>query len=113
MIHPLPRHVPFAVAPVSIVTSAGKFFRAYLRDLGIRLAKPENYAAPPLADILGKLADAGLELAIGELVCREVANVRGSILADERRANTAGGEQVLPTGPGTRLDRTDRAAQRE
>jgi len=59
-----PREVPFAVAPVSVVTNAGKFYRAYLADLSRRLAKPEGYHCPPLADILAKLADAGLELRV-------------------------------------------------
>lgn len=59
-----PKQAPFAVAPVSIVTDAGGFYRAYLKDLAWRLEHPEGYAAPPLADILGKLADAGLELRI-------------------------------------------------
>jgi hypothetical protein len=57
-----PKAVPFAVAPVSVVTDAGKFFRAYLKDLAWRLAHPDTYAAPPLADILVKLADGGLDL---------------------------------------------------
>jgi len=57
-----PKAVPFALAPVSIVTSAGKFFRAYLKDLAWRLAHPDTHAAPPLTDILTKLADAGLDL---------------------------------------------------
>ena len=60
-----PRQAPFAVAPVSVVTNAGLFFRAYLRDLRWRFEHPEGYAAPPLTDILSKLADAGLELKIG------------------------------------------------
>lgn len=60
-----PKQAPFAVAPVAVVTNAGLFFRAYLRDLRWRLEHPEGYAAPPLADILCKLADAGLELNIG------------------------------------------------
>jgi hypothetical protein len=57
-----PKQAPFAVAPISIVTDAGKFFRAYLKDLAWRLEHPDGYAAPPLADILAKLAEAGLEL---------------------------------------------------
>ena len=61
-----PKETPFAVAPVSIVTNAGKFFRAYLKDLNWRIEHPNGYAAPPLADILSKLADAGLELKIGK-----------------------------------------------
>jgi hypothetical protein len=44
-----PKQVPFAVAPVSIVTDVGKFFRAYLRDLRRRLEDPDTYATPPLA----------------------------------------------------------------
>lgn len=59
-----PKHAPFAVAPVSIVTNAGKFYRSYLRDLKARLEKPEGYHCPSLADIIGKLGDAGLELSI-------------------------------------------------
>lgn len=59
-----PKQAPFAVAPVSVVTNAGKFFRAYLRDLNTRLENPEGYHCPPLADILAKLADAGLELEV-------------------------------------------------
>ncbi len=59
-----PKQAPFAVAPVSIVTNAGKFYRAYLADLARRLEKPEGHHCPPLADILAKLADAGLELQV-------------------------------------------------
>lgn len=59
-----PKQAPFAVAPVSVVTDAGKFYRAYLRDLKARLEKPQSYHCPPLADILSKLGDAGLELRI-------------------------------------------------
>lgn len=59
-----PKQAPFAVAPVSVVTNAGRFFRAYLRDLRWRLEHPEGYAAQALPDILAKLADAGLELKV-------------------------------------------------
>ena len=59
-----PQEAPFAVAPVSVVTDAGLFFRGYLRDLAVRLEKPQSYACPPLGDILGKLADGGLKLAL-------------------------------------------------
>jgi hypothetical protein len=59
-----PKQAPFAVAPVSVVSNAGRFFRAYLRDLRWRLEHPASYAAPPLTDILSKLADAGLELLV-------------------------------------------------
>ncbi len=57
-----PEQAPFAVAPISIVTNAGKFFRAYLRDLRWRMEHQDGYAAPPLADVLSKLSDAGLQL---------------------------------------------------
>jgi len=59
-----PKQSPFAVAPVSIVTNAGKFFRAHFRDLKFRLEQPEAYHCPPLTDIVSKLADAGLELRV-------------------------------------------------
>jgi hypothetical protein len=59
-----PKPAPFAVAPVSIVTDAGKFYRAYLKDLAWRIEHPQGHAAPLLADILSKLADAGLELTV-------------------------------------------------
>ena len=59
-----PKAAPFAVAPVSVVTNAGRFFHAYLRDLNWRLEHPDEYAAPPLPDILAKLAEGGLELAL-------------------------------------------------
>jgi len=57
-----PKTVPFAVAPVSVVTDAGKFFRTYLSDLAWRLKYPDGHAVAPLADILAKLQDAGLDL---------------------------------------------------
>jgi hypothetical protein len=57
-----PKETPFKVTPVSVVSNAGKFFRAYLRDLTCRIEHPDSYAAPPLPDILAKLADAGLVL---------------------------------------------------
>lgn len=59
-----PKQPPFDVAPVSVVTNAGKFYRAYLRDLKARIEKPEGYHCPLLADILSKLSDAGLELQV-------------------------------------------------
>ena len=62
-----PKQAPFAVAPVSVVVDAGKFFRMYLADLARRLEKPEGYHCPSGADILAKLADAGLELQIDGL----------------------------------------------
>jgi hypothetical protein len=61
-----PKEVPFAVAPISVVTNSGKFFRAYLRDLRWRIEHPDGYAAPPLSGILSKLADAGLQLQVAQ-----------------------------------------------
>jgi hypothetical protein len=59
-----PRQAPFAVMSISVVTDAEKFYRAYLADLSRRLAKLKGCHCPPLADILSKLADAGLELTV-------------------------------------------------
>jgi len=59
-----PKQAPFVIAPISIVTNAGKFFWSYLKDLHLRIEQQDGYAAPPLADILTKLADAGLELKV-------------------------------------------------
>ncbi len=59
-----PKRAPFVVAPVSVVTNAGKFYRGYLRDLKARLEKREGWHCPPLPDILSKLSDSGLELKI-------------------------------------------------
>lgn len=59
-----PKQAPFFVAPVSTVTNACKFYGAYLADLRWRIEHPECYGAPPLIDILSKLADAGLELRV-------------------------------------------------
>ena len=60
-----PKQAPFAVAPVSVVTNAGRFYRTYLADLRERLAKPDGHSCPSLADILAKLADAGLQIEVG------------------------------------------------
>lgn len=57
-----PKAAPFAVAPVSVVTDAGKFYRSYLRDLACRLKHPDSHAVAPLVSILAKLQDAGLDL---------------------------------------------------
>jgi hypothetical protein len=65
-----PKQAPFACAPVSVVTNAGSFYRAYLRDLKARLEKPEGYHCPPLVDILAKLAAAGLELTVEPATAR-------------------------------------------
>ena len=47
---------------MSVVKKAGRFYRAYLKNLAGQIEHPEGHAAPPLADILSKLADAGLEV---------------------------------------------------
>jgi len=59
-----PKAPPVAVAPVSIVTDVDKFIRAYLRDLGQRLQHPGTHACASLPEILAKLAEVGLELAL-------------------------------------------------
>jgi len=61
-----PREAPFALAPVCVVTDAGKFYRAYIQDLRWRVRHPAAHAAPPLPEILNKLAEAGLMLEIGD-----------------------------------------------
>jgi len=73
-----PKEAPFAVAPVSFVTNAGRFYRAYLADLRERMAKPDGYSCPPLAEILAKLADAGLELSV-ETTGAQVENATGGV----------------------------------
>jgi hypothetical protein len=75
-----PKAVPFAVAPVSVVTNAGRFFRAYLRDMARRFEHFAGYVAPPLTYILSKLADAGLELIIDAAA---VANAHGVVVTDD------------------------------
>ena len=60
-----PKEAPFAVAPVSVVTDAGRFYRAYLADLRERLQKPNGYSCPRLEDILAKLASAGVQIELG------------------------------------------------
>jgi hypothetical protein len=59
-----PKKPPVAVAPISIVTDMDKFIRAYVRDLGQRLQYPGTHACASLPEILAKLAEVGLELAL-------------------------------------------------
>lgn len=59
-----PKRVPFVVTPGNLVTNAGKFFRAYLADLSRRAVRPDTHSCAPLSEILAKLSDAGLELAM-------------------------------------------------
>ena len=59
-----PKTPPVAIQPCSIVTDVDKFIRAYLQDLGWRLANPKTYACAPLYEILAKLAEVGVELAL-------------------------------------------------
>ena len=59
-----PKTPPVAVARVSIVTDVDKFIRVYLRDLSQRLPCPQTRACAPLPEILAKLAEVGLELAL-------------------------------------------------
>ncbi len=59
-----PKDPPVAIAPISIVTDVDKFIRSYLRDLRFRLEHPGAYACAPLEEILAKLAEVGVELAL-------------------------------------------------
>lgn len=61
-----PRDVPFAVNPISVVVDAGRFFRVYLRELRRRVAHPKTRATAPLAEILSKLSDGGLEVRLSD-----------------------------------------------
>ncbi len=57
-----PKPPPVLLAPWSVVTDVEKFIRAELCDLEWRLKHPKGYAAPPLPEILSKLAEVGVEL---------------------------------------------------
>jgi hypothetical protein len=59
-----PKESPFAAAPVSVVTNVRRFVHAHLRDMAWRLEHPNTHACAPLNEILAKLAEAGLELAV-------------------------------------------------
>ena len=59
-----PKEAPFAVAPVSVVINASRFFRAYLRDMACRLEHPDTHACALLYEILTKLAEVGVDLEI-------------------------------------------------
>ena len=57
-----PKTAPFLVQPASVVTNAGVFFRAYLRDLRARVENTRSRVGPSLETCLAKLSDAGLLL---------------------------------------------------
>jgi len=57
-----PKSPPVLVQPWSVVTDVEKFIAACLRDLDWRLKHPKAYAAPPLPEILSKLAEVGVEV---------------------------------------------------
>jgi hypothetical protein len=57
-----PKPAPLVVSPVLTLTEIGRFFRRYLQDLAWRAAHPDTASVAPLADILGKLRAAGLDL---------------------------------------------------
>jgi hypothetical protein len=59
-----PKNPPLAVAPISVVTDINKFIRSYLRDLEFRLEHPQARACASLNEILAKLAEVGVELAL-------------------------------------------------
>ena len=68
---------PVAVQPCSIVTDVSKFIRANLRDLEWRLRNPKTYACASLPEILAKLSEIGVELAL-ETPAENLANERES-----------------------------------
>ena len=58
-----PKKPPVAIAPISIVTDVDKFIRHYLEELEARLHSPiQIRCGGSVFEILGKLADVGLEL---------------------------------------------------
>jgi hypothetical protein len=59
-----PKTPPVPISLVSIVNDVDKFIAAYLSDLRQRLAHPNTHACAPLHEILTKLAEVGVELAI-------------------------------------------------
>ena len=61
-----PKSPPVLVQPWSVVTDVEKFIRACLRGLDWRLKHPKAYAAPPIPEILSKLAEVGVEVEIYE-----------------------------------------------
>jgi hypothetical protein len=82
-----PRAVPFELSISSVVTDAGTFFRQYLQDLAWRVRRAGGYAAPPLPDILAKLAEAGLTLTIDRDRHFEAPDVQSSSETGSRPPN--------------------------
>jgi len=67
-----PKEAPVFVAPISIVADVGKFIRVYLEELDAQLNHPiQIRAGGSVFEIVAKLAEVGLELAI-EVPSREV-----------------------------------------
>jgi hypothetical protein len=60
-----PKTPPVAIRPISLVTDVEKFIRHYLQELDARLNNPVQIrAGGSVFEILSKLAEAGVELAI-------------------------------------------------
>jgi hypothetical protein len=74
-----PKTPPVAVTPISVVTDVNKFIGSYLRDLEFRLEHPKAHACASLNEILAKLAEVGVELALDP-----------PIASEEKRAGKAG-----------------------
>jgi hypothetical protein len=59
-----PKSPPVAVTSISVVTDISKCLRSYLQDLEFRLEHPQARVCAPLSEILSKLAEVGVELAL-------------------------------------------------
>lgn len=60
-----PKTPPVTIELVSVVTDVDKFLRHYLEDLDARLNRPlQIRAGSPVIEILSKLAEVDLEVAI-------------------------------------------------
>jgi len=57
-----PKPGPVLIAPWSLVAHPDQFIAACFRDLDWRLKHPKSYAAPPIPQILAKLAEVGVEV---------------------------------------------------
>jgi hypothetical protein len=66
-----PKNPPVAVSSISVVTDVKKFIRSYLQDLGFRLKHPHTRACASLNEILAKLAEVGVELALDQPLAPE------------------------------------------
>jgi hypothetical protein len=60
-----------AVQPVIVVVDVSKFICSCLRDLELRLQHPKSHACASLSEILAKLAEVGVELALDPPIASE------------------------------------------